>query len=59
MWWDPDSGEWLAENRGLNEHGLPGKGEPGSFGLSWTSLASIFHGAGERGWSASSPVFAS
>ena len=46
---DPDSGEWLAENCRLNERGLPDKGEPGSFGLSWTSLASIFHGAGERG----------
>ena len=29
---DPDSGEWVAENRGLNERGLAAKGEPGSFG---------------------------
>lgn len=32
MRWDPDSGDWVAENRGLGEHGLPAKGEPGSYG---------------------------
>ena len=32
MRWDPDSHGWVAENRGLGEHGLPAKGEPDSFG---------------------------
>lgn len=32
MRWDPESNGWVAENRGLGEHGLPAKGEPDSFG---------------------------
>ena len=30
--YDPESGTWLPENRGLNEGGLPAKGEPNSYG---------------------------
>lgn len=32
MRYDPESGTWLPENRGLNESGLPAKGEPNSYG---------------------------
>ncbi|WP_314820334.1 GH-E family nuclease [Arachnia propionica] len=32
MRYDPESGTWLPENRGLNEGGLPAKGEPNSYG---------------------------
>lgn len=32
MRFDQESGSWVAENRGLNETGLPPKGEPGSYG---------------------------
>lgn len=32
MRWDTEAGSWVAENRGLYEHGLPAKGEPGSYG---------------------------
>lgn len=30
--WDIEDKTWIAENRGLGEHGLPAKGEPGSYG---------------------------
>ncbi|MFV0428281.1 MAG: GH-E family nuclease [Arachnia sp.] len=33
MRWDPDAGDWAAQNRGSGlADGLPAKGEPGSFG---------------------------
>lgn len=32
MRWDTEANTWIAENRGLYEHGLPAKGEPGSYG---------------------------
>lgn len=32
MRWDPEAEAWIAENRGLNEYGMPLRGEPGSYG---------------------------
>lgn len=32
MRWDPAGEAWVAENRGLGQHGFPAKGEPGSYG---------------------------
>lgn len=32
MRYDPESGRWIAENRGSGDSGMPLKGEPGSYG---------------------------
>lgn len=32
MRWDPEANDWVAENRGLHESGMPAKGVPNSFG---------------------------
>ena len=32
MRWDPDAGEWVAENRTLKDHGMAAKGEPNTYG---------------------------
>ncbi|MCT1438911.1 HNH/ENDO VII family nuclease, partial [Brachybacterium paraconglomeratum] len=32
MRWDPDAGEWVAENRSLAGHGMDAKGIPNSYG---------------------------
>ena len=32
MRYDRDAGTWLPENRGLNEGGMPARGEPNSYG---------------------------